>query len=289
LVLARLRRRGVGYESADSVVRTWVKWGFSLFGAIDPLYVLSGFCVGALVGMTGVGGGSLMTPLLILLFGIHPATAVGTDLLFAASTKTLGTAVHGAARTVDWTLVVELALGSVPATIVTLLVLSQFDMHGAAAQHAVALTLGAVLLFTATFLLAGRVLRERYAERLANLDTRKVRLLTILLGLVMGVLVTSTSVGAGAIGVTVLLLLHPKMPVARIVGSDIAHAVPLTLLAGVGHWLLGSIDWKLLTTLLIGSLPGIVIGSYLAGRAGDAVVRVTLAAVLIIVGVRLMG
>jgi uncharacterized protein len=261
----------------------------TLVGTIDPLYVLSGFCVGALVGMTGVGGGSLMTPLLILLFGVHPTTAVGTDLLFAASTKTLGTAVHGAARTVDWTLVGQLAIGSVPATIATLLVLSRFDLHGVAAQHAIALTLGIVLLCTAAFLLAGRRLRERYAESLANLDPRKVRLFTILLGVAMGILVTATSVGAGAIGVTVLLMLHPKMAVARIVGSDIAHAVPLTLLAGVGHWILGSIDTKLLTTLLIGSLPGIVIGSYLAGKATDAVVRVTLAAVLVIVGVRLMG
>jgi uncharacterized membrane protein YfcA len=259
------------------------------FGTIDPLYVLSGFCVGALVGMTGVGGGSLMTPLLILVFGIHPSTAVGTDLLFAASTKTLGTAVHGAARTVDWALVGLLAVGSVPATIVTLVVLSQFDLHGATAQHFVTLTLGIVLFITALFLLAGGTLRERYAERLGNLDARSVRLLTVLLGVSMGVLVTSTSVGAGAIGVTVLLLLHPKMPVARIVGSDIAHAVPLTLLAGVGHWILGSIDWKLLTTLLMGSLPGIVLGSYLAGRATDTVVRTTLAAVLIVVGVRLMG
>jgi uncharacterized protein len=261
----------------------------TLVGTIDPLYVLSGFCVGALVGMTGVGGGSLMTPLLILLFGVHPTTAVGTDLLFAASTKTLGTAVHGAARTVDWALVGQLALGSVPATIATLLVLSRFDLHGAAAQHAVALTLGIVLLCTAVFLLAGRRLRERYAETLASLDARKVRLFTILLGVAMGILVTATSVGAGAIGVTVLLMLHPKMPVARIVGSDIAHAVPLTLLAGIGHWILGSIDTKLLGTLLIGSLPGIVIGSYIAGRATDAVVRVTLAIVLIIVGARLMG
>jgi hypothetical protein len=261
----------------------------NLLAGIHPLYVLSGFCVGVLVGMTGVGGGSLMTPLLILLFGVHPTTAVGTDLLFAASTKTLGTMVHGASRTVDWALVGLLAIGSVPATIATLLVLSRFDLHGATAQHVVALTLGAVLLFTAAFLLAGRRLREHYAERLANLDSRKVRSFTIALGVTMGILVTATSVGAGAIGVTVLLMLHPKMPVARIVGSDIAHAVPLTLLAGLGHWLLGSIDAKLLTTLLIGSLPGIAIGSYLAGRAGDAVVRITLAVVLVIVGVRLMG
>jgi uncharacterized protein len=258
-------------------------------GHIDPLYVLSGFVVGVLVGMTGVGGGSLMTPLLILLFGIHPTTAVGTDLLFAASTKTLGTVVHGASRTVDWALVGLLAIGSVPATIVTLIVLSRFNLHGAAAQHAVALTLGSVLLVTAVFLLAGKTVRERYAGSMSNLTPRSVNLFTVLLGLVMGVLVTATSVGAGAIGVTVLLLLHPKMPLARIVGSDIAHAVPLTLLAGIGHWFLGSIDWSLLVTLLIGSLPGIVLGSYLAGHTRDGVVRVTLAAVLIIVGVRLMG
>jgi uncharacterized membrane protein YfcA len=266
-------------------------WGevMNLVGAIDPLYVLSGFCVGMLVGMTGVGGGSLMTPVLILLFGVHPTTAVGTDLLFAASTKTVGTLVHGATRTVDWALVGLLAIGSVPATIATLIVLSQFDLKSATAQHVVALALGAVLIFTAAFLLAGRAIRERYATRLGSLEPRPARLLTIALGLLMGVLVTSTSVGAGAIGVTVLLMLHPKMPVARIVGSDIAHAVPLTLLAGIGHWWLGSINWSLLATLLIGSLPGIVLGSYLVGHTSDSIVRVTLALVLIIVGLRLMA
>ena len=256
---------------------------------IDPLYVGSGFGVGFLVGMTGVGGGSLMTPLLILLFGIHPATAVGTDLLYAASTKTVGTAVHAAARTVDWKLVGLLAIGSVPATIATILILSQFNLQSASAQHAITLTLGAVLVVTAAFLILGRNIRDRYADRLQLLDHRKVRLLTILLGLVMGVLVTTTSVGAGAIGVTVLLLLHPKMPAGRVVGSDIAHAVPLTLLAGVGHWYLGSINWGLLSTLLIGSLPGIALGSLVATRAGDALVRVALASVLIVVGVRLLG
>jgi hypothetical protein len=257
--------------------------------AIDPLYVVSGFGVGLLVGMTGVGGGSLMTPLLILLFGIHPTTAVGTDLLFAASTKTVGTIVHTAARTVDWRLVGRLAIGSVPATLVTLLLLSLFDMRAAVAQHIITLTLGSVLLVTALFLILGRSIRERYADRLTGLDRRTADRLTTLLGLVMGALVTTTSVGAGAIGVTVLLLLHPKMPAGRVVGSDIAHAVPLTLLAGAGHWYLGSIDWTLLGTLLIGSFPGIVLGSYLATRARDSVVRFTLACVLIIVGVRLLG
>jgi uncharacterized membrane protein YfcA len=261
----------------------------NLVSSIDPLYVLSGFCVGVLVGMTGVGGGSLMTPLLILLFGVHPTTAVGTDLLFAASTKTVGTLVHGASKTVDWPLVGLLAIGSVPATIATLIVLSLFDLHDPRAQHVIALTLGIVLLVTAVFLIGGRKISDRYAHSMSDRDAKHVRLFTILLGLVMGVLVTATSVGAGAIGVTVLLLLHPKMPVARVVGSDIAHAVPLTLLAGLGHWFLGSINWSLLSTLLIGSLPGIVLGSYLAGRARDGVVRITLAVVLIIVGVRLMN
>ena len=249
---------------------------------IDSLQVGSGFVVGFLVGMTGVGGGSLMTPLLILLFGVHPATAVGTDLLYAASTKTVGTAVHATARTVDWPLVRLLAMGSVPAAIVTLVALSQFDLHSASAQHIITLTLGAVLIVTAALLVLGRNIRDRYADRLQALDPFKARLLTVSLGLVTGVLVTVTSVGAGAIGVTVLLLLHPKTPVGRIVGSDIAHAVPLTLLAGAGHWYLGSIDWGLLSTLLIGSLPGIVVGSYLATRARDGVVRVMLATSVIL-------
>jgi uncharacterized membrane protein YfcA len=256
---------------------------------VDPLYVMSGFGVGVLVGMTGVGGGSLMTPLLILLFGVHPAAAVGTDLLFAASTKTVGSAVHAAARTVDWMIVGLLAAGSVPSTVATLILLSQFDLKGIAAQHVITLTLGVVLLITAAFLLAGGTVRQRYGERLAGLNRRVSCTLTIALGLVMGILVTLTSVGAGAIGVTVLLILHPKMPTNRVVGSDIAHAVPLTLLAGAGHWFLGSIDWALLGTLLLGSIPGIVFGSYLATRARDVVVRTALASVLVIVGVRLLG
>ena len=166
--------------------------------APEFLYAVSGFCVGALVGMTGVGGGSLLTPLLILLFGVQPTTAVGTDLLFAASTKATGTIVHSAARTIDWLLVAMLAIGSVPATIATLFVLSQFDLEGATAQRALTVTLGAVLLVTASFLLAGRKIRERYAGRLDGLDPRNARLLTVALGLAMGALVTATSVGDGA-------------------------------------------------------------------------------------------
>ena len=254
---------------------------------IDPLFVLTGFCVGILVGMTGVGGGSIMTPVLILLFGAHPAIAVGTDLTFAAATKAVGALVHGAARTIDWRLVGLLALGSIPATVATLLFLSMFDLGGPAAGGAITTLLAATLLVTSIFLLSAKRIRDRYADRIGNLDPRTTRLLTVLLGLAMGVLVTSTSVGAGAIGVTVLLLLHPKMRIARIIGSDIAHAVPLTLIAGVGHWLLGSVDRTLLGDLLLGSLPGVVIGSYLAGRVPDNVVRIGLALVLIVVAIKL--
>jgi uncharacterized protein len=256
---------------------------------IDPLYVASGFSVGILVGMTGVGGGSLLTPLLILLFGMQPVTAVGTDLLFAGSTKTIGTMVHASARTIDWRLVALLGAGSVPATVATIILLSQHDLKSTSAEHFITLTLGAVFMVTAAFLIAGRRIRDRYADRLNGLEPRMAGLLTVVLGLAMGALVTATSVGAGAIGVTVLLLLHPRMSAARVVGSDIAHAVPLTLLAGAGHWYLGSINWHLLSALLMGSLPGIVVGSYLATRASEALVRVALASVLVVVGVRLLG
>ena len=254
----------------------------------DILYAISGLCVGVLVGLTGVGGGSLMTPLLVLLFGIHPGTAVGTDLLFAASTKTLGTLVHSVARNIDWRIVGLLAAGSVPVTALTLIVLSMLDLDSGTARRLITLTLGAVLLLTSVFLLLGRNIRSRYADKVDKLDDRMISLLTVLLGLVMGVLVTTTSVGAGAIGVTVLLFLYPKLPASRIVGSDIAHAVPLTLVAGAGHWYLGSVDWKLLAPLLAGSLPGIFLGSRLVGRVSDGTVRVALALILIVVGARLM-
>ena len=256
--------------------------------AEEVSYVVSGLFVGLLVGLTGVGGGSLMTPLLVLLFGVHPATAVGTDLLFAASTKTVGTLVHGFARNIDWRIVGLLAAGSVPATVVVLAGLSLVDLGGVPVRHGLNVALGVVLLITSAFLLLARHLHEHYAKRVDRLADGSVRNLTVLLGVVMGALVTLTSVGAGAIGVTVLLFLHPKIPIARVVGSDIAHAVPLTLVAGVGHWYLGSVDWTLLWPLLLGSVPGIVVGSRLAGRVRDGAIRTALALVLIAVAGKLI-
>src|SRR5437588_2513535 len=254
---------------------------------VDPLYSLSGFVVGALVGMTGVGGGSLMTPLLILLFGIHPATAVGTDLLYAAATKTGGSVVHGWSRSVHWPAVLRLACGSIPASALTLLVLWKLDLRSDSERNLVNFVLCFALMLTATSLIFRNSIMERYRRRLEQVDERTTAIATVVTGIVLGVLVSISSVGAGAVGVTVLLLLYPRLPMATIVGSDIAHAVPLTLVAGIGHWALGDVDWALMGVLLIGSLPGIVIGSYGAVRVPETVLRLLLATVLILVAGKL--
>jgi uncharacterized protein len=253
---------------------------------VEPLYVLSGILVGGLVGMTGVGGGSLMTPILILLFGVHPATAVGTDLLYASVTKTGGSIVHGYNRTVDWRVVGRLALGSVPATAITIAALYYLHVDSKATQLLITRVLGAALLFTAVSLILRKPLMRWYGERVPEMNPDLVRKLTILTGVVLGVLVSLSSVGAGAIGVTALVLLYPKMEPRRIVGSDIAHAVPLTLVAGIGHSFLGAIDWHILGSLLVGSIPSIVVMSIVSARASDTAVRITLAAVLILVCAR---
>lgn len=250
---------------------------------IDPLYVASGFGVGLLVGMTGVGGGSLMTPLLILLFGIHPSTAVGTDLLYAAATKAGGSVVHGIARSIHWPAVIRLACGSIPASMLTLLAIWLLGLDGTSQRSLVNLVLCFALLLTATSLIFRKSILDRYQSRMEHVDERTITIATVVTGVVLGVLVSISSVGAGAVGVTVLLLLYPRLPMAKIVGSDIAHAVPLTLVAGSGHWLLGAVDWHLMGVLLLGSLPGIIIGSYAAVRVPQTVLRVVLASILIVV------
>jgi uncharacterized protein len=256
---------------------------------VNLLYSASGFGVGMLVGLTGVGGGALMTPLLVLLFGIHPATAVGTDLLYASITKTAGTVVHGLSDTVDWPIVRRLALGSVPATALTLASLAYFS-HGTGegASGLITTVLGFALILTAIALLFRQRILDFFAKRVGEFEPGQAKALTIGLGAMLGVLVSLSSVGAGAIGVTVLLILYPRLPIARIVGSDIAHAVPLTLIAGVGHWFLGSIDWALLVSLLVGSIPGITIGSFIGARIPDRVLRPILASTLAVVGGRLV-
>jgi uncharacterized protein len=251
------------------------------------LYTISGFAVGLLVGMTGIGGGSLMTPILILLFGIHPAAAVGTDLLHAAATKTAGSIVHGLKGSIDWTVVRRLAIGSVPMTVVTIAAMSRFDVNGNTGRNLVNAVLTVALIATAIALVfRGRII-ARYADRLARLAPQQVATLTILVGAMLGTLVSLSSVGAGAIGVTCLLLLYPKLPAVKIVGSDIAHAVPLTLVAGLGHWLLGSVDFQIFGLLILGSVPGILLGSYAAVRLPEPALRLVLAATLLVVAAKL--
>jgi uncharacterized protein len=259
-----------------------------LLTAVDPGFMLSGFFVGLLVGQTGVGGGSLMTPLLVLFFGVHPATAVGTDLLYASATKTVGTLVHGLNHTVDWRIVRRLASGSVPATLLTLAAISHFNIGGPGSGRIISLVLGVMLLLTALSLLLRRRFLTLVEPVMKRLTPHQAARLTMTAGAVLGVLVTISSVGAGAIGVTALLILYPRVPMAVIVGSDIAHAVPLTLVAGIGHWWLGSVDWPLLTSLLSGSIPGIIAGSYLAAHIPDTVLRPILALTLVLVGSRLV-
>jgi hypothetical protein len=254
---------------------------------IDPLYAMSGFFVGLLVGMTGVGGGSLMTPLLILLFGVHPATAVGTDLLYAAATKTGGSVVHGLARSIDWRVVRRLATGSIPATILTVAALSRFDLDSSVARGLITFMLSVALFVTAVALVFGDTLTGLYRSHVRKLDPARTAASTVAVGAALGILVSISSVGAGAIGVVALVLLYPNLPMSRIVGSDIAHAVPLTLIAGGGHWLIGSVDWHIIGSLLAGSLPGIFLGSYVAVRIPERALKLVLATVLFVVAGRL--
>ncbi len=262
---------------------------FSAF-TFNPLLPLSGFAVGLLVGLTGVGGGSLMTPLLILLFGFKPATAVGTDLLYAALTKSGGSWVHHRHGNVDWALAGRLALGSVPAAGLTLLLLARLDVQGQGGTELISLGLGIALLLTSASLIFRRRLLDLARRRSANAGflQRHVAGLTVAVGAIVGVLVTISSVGAGALGVTALTFLYPNLATRRLVGSDIAHAVPLTFVAGFGHWWLGTVDVALLAALLVGSLPGIALGAHFAARVPERALRGLLASVLLLIGGKLI-
>jgi len=252
------------------------------------LYTFSGLFVGLVVGLTGVGGGSLMTPILVLLFGVHPATAVGTDLLYAAATKSVGTAVHGLNRTVVWRVTGLLALGSAPTAAAMIILLDHYGPFGPGAASLITTVLGYALLLTAVAMLLRKRIQAYAATRTGRIDPTLRSALTILTGVVLGVFVSLSSVGAGALGVTALILLYPEVPTSQIVGSDIAHAVPLTLVAGFGHWLIGSVNFGTLGLLLIGSIPGIIAGSFLAPRLPDRWLRPLLALVLVFVGARLV-
>lgn len=250
-------------------------------------YIVAGFIVGALVGLTGVGGGSLMTPILLLFFHIKPAVAVGTDLLYASITKTAGIMAHGKLGNIDWSIVRLLAFGSVPASFLTIVFLRTIDIASNNAIDTIKFWLGVALIITSVAVL----LRNKLTELVKQdrwIPEQYVKPCTVILGVILGILVTLTSVGAGALGVTALIMLYPREKITTIVGSDIAHAVPLTLVAGLGHATLGTINYSLLGTLLIGSIPGIYLGSHLSSKVAEHWVRIALACILIFVGLKLV-
>ncbi len=260
----------------------------------DIAFVLAGFAVGIVVGLTGVGGGSLMTPILIFFFGVKPNLAVGTDLLFAAFTKLGGTVRLARARLVDWRVVAHLSAGSIPAALLTLWVLRQLGPANPEVQGLMTTALGFALLLTAAATLykalRGKTIQIRSAKPDPALAAKPLHWsLPLVFGAAIGTLVTLTSVGAGAIGVTVLLILYPMLPLPRIVAADIAYAVPLTLVAGFGHASMGSVDWALLAKLLAGSLPGIWIGSHLMTRTPERLVRSLLSVLLAYAGLKLIA
>ena len=257
-------------------------------------FILSGFAVGLIVGLTGVGGGSLMTPLLIFGFGIKPYMAIGTDLLFAAFTKMGGTVSLARRRLVPWRLVAALSMGSIPAALATLYVLHWMGPANPLVQKTMTLALGVALLMTALATMykairGKQVPRQIAPDQLASATRPRHWSMPLFFGALIGTLVTLTSVGAGAIGVTALMLLYPLLPLPRIVAADIAYAVPLTLVAGLGHASLGSVDWPLLGLLLTGSLPGIWLGSQLVHKTPDRVIRSLLSVLLAYAGVKLIA
>jgi len=255
---------------------------------MDWIAIASGFGVGAIVGLTGVGGGSLMTPLLIGAFKLNPAVAIGTDLWFAAITKSGGAWAHHRHGHVDRRITLLLLAGSVPASVATIA-----WMHGSGVTRsgmaALTWSLGIALLLTA-ITVAYRTAWHAVGLKLERwLPERRKALATVLSGIALGVLVSLSSIGAGAIGATLILLLHPRLPAQRLVGTDIAHAVPLTLVAGIGHASLGHVDWQLLFSLLIGSLPGIWVGAQLTKAFPERLVRTLLCVSLVTAGLKVMA
>lgn len=252
-------------------------------------YVVSGFGVGLLVGMTGVGGGSLMTPLLTLLFGVPPSIAVGTDLAFASITKTAGTLAHRLRGTVRWDIVRRLCIGALPAAVAATLALKHFGALDAEIGQLIRYCIaGSVLLTVTALLFKKQMMAWVNAKPSRQLQGRALSLATIAAGVLLGTLVTISSIGAGAIGATLLVMLYPKLTSAEVAGTDIAYAVPLTAIAAFGHWWLGSINWLLLASLLVGSVPGITLGSFAARAVPERFLRALLALTLTTVAAKLI-
>lgn len=252
-------------------------------------YMIAGAGVGIAIGMTGIGGGSLMTPLLIM-FGFPYHIAIGTDLLYAAITKASGVVTHQRRKNINWRLVGLLAAGSIPAAMITALFLKNVFGDPEAYRPILTTALGITLILTALVLIFKRQLQRHRHEAPLALE-REARAhaapATVIMGLILGVFVTLSSVGAGAIGTAVIMMLYPALASVRVVGTDLAHAVPLTLVAGLSHvFFLGNVDWLLLAALLAGSLPAIHLGAALSSKMPERLLQSILASCLLGLGVK---
>ena len=258
---------------------------------MDFGFTFAGFVVGFIIGLTGVGGGSLMTPVLVLVFSIKPAVAVGTDLLYAAITKGGGILSHNRQQTIDWRVVRLLSAGSIPATLLAVLTLKQLAGMGINYEPVITSMLSIALILTSLVILFNGQLQSLGRTepfQFIRIIHRRLRApMTIVAGFIIGILVTFSSVGAGALGAAFLFFLYPRFNTVRIVGTDLAHAVPITAIAGLGHWHLGSVDFQLLLSLIIGSLPGIYLGSHAGIRLPEKSMRMLLALMLMLIGGRL--
>lgn len=259
----------------------------------DLLFVCTGALVGLVVGLTGVGGGSLMTPLLTIM-GIPLHTAIGTDLLYASISKTGGALVHHKHRNINWRITFTLAAGSIPAAFLTVWGLKFWFPDAQSYKHILTTALGFMLLVTALSLLLRPLIQRRLQTQEARHShfraflSRHTTAATITMGVLLGVLVTLSSVGAGVFGVMVLVTLFPALAMIRIIGTDVTHAVLLTLVAGLGHLSMGNVDWRLLALLLTGSLPMIVIGTHWSSRMHEDIIRPLLGGTLLMLSLKFM-
>ena len=267
-----------------------------MYGSIE--YILAGVLVGFCVGVTGVGGGSLMTPILITLFKIEPHIAIGTDLLYAAISKFFGSVVHAKKLNIVWPIVIWLAVGSIPASIATTWVLDNYLSQSTHYKAILTMVLGFMLTITGISIVF-RTQVERFFSRFGkpmtneDIDQQRERLKSkrvqiALMGIVLGIFVTLSSVGAGAFGIMALIIMFPNLPMIRIIGSDVVHAVLLTLVAGMGHMSSGNVDFELLMWLLIGSIPAIIVGTLVSSRLPEKIIRKILGITLFALGINFM-
>ncbi|EAR62441.1 sulfite exporter TauE/SafE family protein [Neptuniibacter caesariensis] len=256
---------------------------------MELAYSFAGLVVGFIVGLTGIGGGALMTPILIVVFGIPPVVAVSTDLLYAAITKCGGMISYARKKLVEWRVVLFMLLGSIPGSLLTIRYLQGLDGLEQI-EHLMNLTLGVSLVLTSIAVFLRNKIRNqamKWQHTSAASHARKWRpVVTVLMGMILGALVTLSSVGAGALGTALLILLYPRMSMPTIVGTDLVHAVVLTSIAGAGHYQMGSVDMDLLIYLIIGSLPGVFLGSHIGTRISPKVMQPIMGSILFAIGLR---